>query len=178
MWVICRLIWTNSTPTSSTISLCHSFVYLRESLIWKGEVGYLVWVEYLQTLFYGLTRGISNFCETASLITSSLSSGVKSIGWPVLWSSFVHMEAKEKLNVEYFDIEPTLLQNPANLLNPDWIFNSGRQFSEWAIVFLYFPRYQVKIEYFLFVSTHVTSSSFMDSASTVALSMLTGESGK
>ena len=61
--------------TRSTISLCLSFVYLRELPIWKVEVGVLVCVEYLQTLFYGLTRGIYNFCATASLITSSSTSG-------------------------------------------------------------------------------------------------------
>ena len=52
-------------------------MYIRESQIWKGEVGALVWVEPLQTVFGGLTRGLSNLCETASLITSSSDSGVK-----------------------------------------------------------------------------------------------------
>ena len=66
------------------------------------------------------------------------------------------MEAKAKLNMEYLEIDPTILQNPENLLNTAWISNSGRQFYEWAIVFLYLPKYQLKIEYFFFVSTHVT----------------------
>ena len=86
------------------------------------------------------------------------------------------MEAKVKLNVEYIEIDPTLLQNTENLLKPDCIYNSVRQFSEWAIVFVYFPKYQVKIEYFIFVSNHFPSSFYMDSPSTVSLSILTGES--
>ena len=36
-------------------------------------------------------------------------------------------------------------------------------------------KFQVKIEYLLFVSNHVPSSSFTDSANEVALSMLTGD---
>ena len=41
---------------------------------------------------------------------------------------------------------------------------------------LYLPKSQVKIEYFLFVSTHVPSSSFMDSFNSVSLSLFTGAS--
>ena len=85
------------------------------------------------------------------------------------------MEAKEKLNVESIQIDPNILQNTANLLKPARIYNSGRQCSEWDI-FLYLPKSQVKIEYLLFVSTHVPSLSYMDSENTVALSMSTGES--
>ena len=129
-------------------------------------------------MFYGLTIGISNFCETDSLITSYSASGVKPIGLTVLGSSIVHTEAKSRLNVKYLKMYPTHLQNPENLLKPAWISNYGRKFSEQTIVFLYFPKYQVKIEYFLFVSTHVASSSFMDYSSAVALIMLAGESGK
>ena len=124
-------------------------MYLRDSPIWKGEVGALVWVESLQ-LFNLLTRALSNFCETASLITSSSDYGVKPIGLTVLGSSFVHMKAKAKLDVEYFEIDSNLLQNTLNLLNPSWISNSRRKYFEWAIVLLYFPKFKVKIEYVLF----------------------------
>ena len=110
-------------------------MYPIELPIWKGEVGDLVWVESLQTLFGGLIRGISNLCETYYLITSSSASGVKSIVFSSLGSSIVHMEAKENLNVEYLEIYSTLLQNPADFLNPKSVSNSGRQSSEWAIAF-------------------------------------------
>ena len=50
-------------------------------------------------------------CETASLITSSSASGVKYIGLNVLVSYLVNMEAKEKLSVEYLEIDSTLLKN-------------------------------------------------------------------
>ena len=133
------------TSTRSTISLYHSFVYLRESPIWKGEVGTLFWLESLHNLFYGLNRGLSNVCETASLITSSSDSGVKYFGLNFLGSYFLNMEEKAKLNVESINIDPILLKNTEHLLYPVWIFNSGRQFYEWAIVFFYFPKYQVKI---------------------------------
>ena len=83
------------TSTSSTIWLCPSFVYLRESPIRKGEVGALVWDECLQDLFDGMNRGLSNLCETDSLITSSSDYGVKYIWLLVLGSSFVHMWAKQ-----------------------------------------------------------------------------------
>ena len=62
-------------------------------------------------MFHGLTRGLFNFCETASLITSSSISGVKSIGLPVRVSSIVQMEAKSKLNVKYFEIDTTLAKS-------------------------------------------------------------------
>ena len=55
--------------TSSTISLCPSSVYLKESPIWKVEVLVLVSVESLQTLFDGLNRGMYNLCDTVLLIT-------------------------------------------------------------------------------------------------------------
>ena len=102
----------------------------------------------------------------------------KSIGLNVLRSPFVHMEEKVKLNMEYIEIDPTILKNTANLLIPDWISNSGRNFYEWAIVFVYIQKFQVKIQHFYFASTHVTSSSFMYSASEVAISILNGEFGK
>ena len=105
--------------TRSTISLFPSFLYIRESPIWKGEVRVLVCVESIQTLFDGLTRSMTNFCDTVSLITSYSTYGLKSIGLPVLGSFLVHTEAKENLNVEYLDIDPTLLQNPENLIKPD-----------------------------------------------------------
>ena len=113
----------------STISLYLPFFNLRESEICKCEVGVWDCVESLQNLFYGLTRGLSNLCENASLITSSSTSVVKSIGFPVIWFSLVIMKAKSKLNVEYLDIDPTILKNTENLLKPSWISNSGRQFS-------------------------------------------------
>ena len=59
-------------------------VYYWESPIWKGEVGFLVCFESLQNLFYVLTRRLSNLCETASLVTSYSTSGVKSISLPIL----------------------------------------------------------------------------------------------
>ena len=71
-----------------------------------------------------------NLCEPASLITSHLYSGVKTIVLPVIDSSFLRMKSKEKLNVEYLEIDLILLQNPENFLNQDWISNSGIQFSE------------------------------------------------
>ena len=63
-------------------------------------------------------------------------------GFPVLGSSLVHNKAKVKLNVEYLQIDPTILQNPSNLPNPDWIYKCGRLFSESVIFFLYFLKYQ------------------------------------
>ena len=36
--------------------------------------------------------------------------------------------------MKYLDIDPPLLKNTQNLLNPDLISSSGRQFSEWSIV--------------------------------------------
>ena len=99
-------------------------MYLRESPTWKSEFGALVLVESIKTFFDGFNRGMSNFCETVSLINSSSSSGVKPIGLPVLGSSFVHMEAKVNLNLEYLEIDTTFLQNSENLINPAWISNS------------------------------------------------------
>ena len=71
-----------------------------------------------------------NLCKTACLIDSSSTYGVKFIGLSVIGSYLVNMEVKEKLNVEYIEIDPTLLQNPENLLNLAWISNSRRQFYE------------------------------------------------
>ena len=88
--------------TRSITSLCPYFVYLRDSPILKVEFGVLVCVESVQTIFDGLTIGLFNLCDTDSLITSSLTSGVKYIALPVLGSYLVYMDAKEKLNVEYF----------------------------------------------------------------------------
>ena len=65
------------------------------------------------------------------------------------------MEEKEKLKVESIEIDPTILQNIDNLINPTCSNNYERQFYELYIVFLYSPKYQVIIEYFIFVSTHV-----------------------
>ena len=62
-----------------------------------------------QNLFDWLTRGLSSFCDTSSLITSSSASGVKSIGLPVIGFYFVNMEAKAKLNVVCPEINPTVL---------------------------------------------------------------------
>ena len=95
-----------------------------------GEGGVFVFVESLQNLFYGLTIVLFNLCETVSLINPSSTYRIKSIGLPVLSSYLVNMESKAKLNLEYIEIDPTLLQNPENLLKPDWIANSGIKFSE------------------------------------------------
>ena len=101
-------------------------MYLRESLVWKGKVRALVWVDYIQNLFDGLTRGLYNFCETASLITSYSTSGVKSIDLTVLGSHLVQMESKAKSNMGYIGIYTTLLKPQENLLNLDWISSYGR----------------------------------------------------
>ena len=71
---------------SSTIALCTSFVYLIETPIWKDEFGVLVCVEYFLTLFYGLARGVSNLCETYSLITLYSIYELKYIGLIVVGS--------------------------------------------------------------------------------------------
>ena len=63
-------------------------------------------------------------------MTSSSTSMVKYIEFFVLGYSFVHMEAKAKLNAEYLEIDPNLLKNTANLLKPYWISNYGRIFFE------------------------------------------------
>ena len=47
----------------------------------------------------------------------------------------------------------------------------------WVIVFLYFPKSEVKMLYFIFGSTHVSLSSFVDSYIPVALSILNYEYG-
>ena len=78
--------------------------------MWKGEVGALVLVDYLQTLFGGFTRGLSNLCDTAFLITSSSVFGVKYIGLTVLVSPFFHMEEKSELELEHLEIDPTILK--------------------------------------------------------------------
>ena len=93
-------------------------MYLRESPIWRGGVRFLVCIKSIQALVAGFTRGVYNLCETISLITSSSTSGVKTIGLTFLGSSILHMDAKAKLNLEYREIDPTLLQNLSNLLNP------------------------------------------------------------
>ena len=114
--------------TRSTISLCPSFVYLRESPIWKGELGDLVWVYPLQTFFDRFNMVLYNFCETISLLTSSSDSRVKYIGLTVIGYSFVHMVGKANLNVQYLETYPNLLQDPENLIMSDWISNYGRTF--------------------------------------------------
>ena len=77
------------------------------------------------------------------------------------------MEAKGKLNVEYPDTDLPILRNTSNLINLDQIYNYGRQFSECAIVFLYLTKPQEIIEYLLFFSTHVPTTSLMDSVNIV-----------
>ena len=109
--------------TRSAISLCTSFLYLRETPIWKGFFGVLVCVKSLQTLFDELSRGISNLFYTSFLINSYSTSLVKPIGFTVLVYYLVLTEVKEKLNVQFLDIIPTLLKNIENLLNPSWVFN-------------------------------------------------------
>ena len=74
-------------------------MYIIEPPIWKGEIGVLVWVESLRTFFDEFTRGLSNFFETESLMTSSSASGVNSIDFNVLGSYLAHMDSKEKLDV-------------------------------------------------------------------------------
>ena len=118
---------------------------MRESPIWKGEFGVLVCIESLQTLFDGFTRCMYNLWDIAYPIPSSSTYGVIIIGLPVIWSPPFHIDAKEKLNLEYLYIYPTILKNIANFLKPDWISNYVRQCSEWAIFFMYFPKYQVTI---------------------------------
>ena len=98
---------------------------------------------------------MSNFCETAYIIFSPLTFGVKSTDLPVFGSSIVHMQENANLNLKSIDIDTILLQNPENLLKISWIYNYGKHFTEWSIVFLYFPKYQIKIEYLLFVTSHV-----------------------
>ena len=73
--------------------------------------------------------------NTVFLIISSSTSGLKYIALSVLVSSIVYMKEKSKLNVEYLKIHSAILQNTVKLLNPDWIYNSLRQFSEYGIVF-------------------------------------------
>ena len=92
-----------------------------------------------------MTRGITKFYDTDPLITLSSDYVLRSIVLTVFGSSFVNMDWKENINVEYFEIETTLFKNPENLLKPAWISNSGIQFSEWDIVFLYLPRYKDEI---------------------------------
>ena len=64
-------------------------MYLRKSPIWKGEVGDLVCVESIQTLFDGLTICLYDLCDTASLIISLPHYGVKPTGLPVIGSYLV-----------------------------------------------------------------------------------------
>ena len=97
-----------------------------ESPICKGVVGALFWADSLKRFLDGLTKGISHLFLTDSLITLSSYSWVKSIGLPVIGSSFVYMDPKEKLDMESLDMDPTIFQNPENLLNPDWISNYVR----------------------------------------------------
>ena len=62
--------------------------------------------------FFGvLTGGMSNLCDNASLITSYSTYGVKYIVLPVIGSSILNMEAKEKLDIKSLEIYPTLLKN-------------------------------------------------------------------
>ena len=104
-------------------------MYLRESPIRKDEVVVLVSVESIHTLFYGLTRGLYNLYETASLLNLSSTYAVKSFGLLVIGSLLVYMEAKSNLNVEYIEIYPTILKNSSNMPELAWISNYGRQFS-------------------------------------------------
>ena len=131
--------------TSSNFSLCPSLVYLKESPIWKGEVGVLVCVESLQTLFDELNRGLFNLFETTFLITSSSTYGVKCIWLHIIGSYLLHMEEKVKLNVEDLEIDPNIFQNLEKLLKPYCISNPGRQSFNWVVVCLYLPKSQVKI---------------------------------
>ena len=103
-------------------------MYIRESPILKVGVGMLVWVESLQKTFDGLTRGLCNFCDTASVITSSSASGVKYVALTFLGSFLFHIESKANLDVKYLETDTTLLQNPENLLKPAWIYSYTWQF--------------------------------------------------
>ena len=93
-------------------------MYLGESTIQKGEYGVLVCVESFQSLFDGMTRGLSKFCEIVSLINLSSTSGLNPLDFLFLFPPFVHMKENSKLNVEYLEIYTTLLKNTANLINP------------------------------------------------------------
>ena len=137
IWIVCIYIHRIHHLIVSLVCVSYRITNL-EGWSWSFS---LSWVSPKQ--FNGFTRVMYNLYETASLITSSSDSGVRNIGFPVLVSSFLYMEAKERLNVWYLEIDPTILQNTENLLNTPWISNSRRQFSLWDIVFFYFPKYQV-----------------------------------
>ena len=116
-------------------------MYLRGSPILKVEVGVIVCIEFLQTLFYGLSKVMYNLCDTAYIIPSCSTSGIKYIGLTVLGSPLIHMEAKEKINMDSLEIDPPLLKNLENLLKPAWISNSGRIFLVSYFLFV-FPKIQ------------------------------------
>ena len=116
--------------TSSTIKLCPSSLYLRQSPMWKVGVGVLVCVDSLQAFFYELNRSMSNLCDTKYLITSFSTSGSKSIGLTVIGSYLGHMEERAKLKQEYLDIGPTILKNIEKLLKPCRISNYSIQWIE------------------------------------------------
>ena len=90
-------------------------MYLRDSPIYKGKFRALVWVESIQLFLNGLTRGLYNLCETASIISSYSWFGVKYIGLTFLGPSFVYMDATARLLVEYIENYHTILQNSEKL---------------------------------------------------------------
>ena len=92
-------------------------MYKIDSPTCKGEVGVLFCVEPIQNLSDGLNRGMYNLCDTESLITSSSTSRVKSIGLPVIGFYLVITYTKENINVESLDIDHNSLKNPENLLD-------------------------------------------------------------
>ena len=128
-----------------------SLICVSERVANLLKIGSWVWVEFLQTFFDGLTRGLYNFGDTASLFTSSSACIVKSIGFTVLGYSLVHMQAKKNYKMKYLEIDSNLLQYPQKILNPYFISNFERQFYEWDIVLLYVPKYQVRILFLILV---------------------------
>ena len=77
--------------------------------MWKCEVGVLYCVESIQTFSDGFNMGLYSLGETASMKTSSSTSGVSSIGLTVLGSYSAGMEVKSMLNIDYIEINTTLL---------------------------------------------------------------------
>ena len=59
-------------------------MYLRESPVWKIEVGILDCVKYFHTLFDGFTWINNNCCEVDFVTNSFSTFGVYYIGLPIL----------------------------------------------------------------------------------------------
>ena len=142
--------------------------------IWKCEAGVLARVESLHILLYESTRGIFKFCETVYIISSLSTSGVNSVGLYFIGIYCVIM----LVNIVSFEIEPTLLDNPENLLKTSCISGYGRQLPEWSIFLVYLPKILVETGYLILVRTHFSSSSCIRSNNYVWLKIFTNESVK